>query len=173
VKKCQSINLSLQGEKIALSIASQGQSKSLGNMRHVFPPVIWDMIEDASNPLCMSDFGESLESNYLAVSKILRGTFAQAEPRTIMKSCKAVEKLIADSVVVLSDGTTATNYTDWFEDTDPETLDALGLQLEMNEAEISAWHMGSELIPPEADRTEFIDFLFTKNDQRTEGAKKP
>lgn len=172
VRKCASIALSLKTEKVIKNIVTQGRSNELGNMRHVFPPAIWEQILDQENSLNLDDFSSTLDSHYIAVSKILRGTFAQAEPRTIMNSCKKEREIMKDSIVELPDGNRASNYIDWIERTDPETLEAFGLQIELSEAELSAFHMGSELVDIEADRSDVHEHFFNPSINFEDSAEK-
>ncbi len=77
---------------------------------------------------------------YEIASLVLRGTFAQAEARTIRSSHKAFIKKFR---------TPESNIhwaADVFSEIDPETLEAFGLQIELDELEMSAYMSGQELI---------------------------
>lgn len=77
---------------------------------------------------------------YEIASLLLRGTFAQAEARTIRSSHKAFSKKIqtAESHIHYA--------VDVISEIDPETLEAFGLQIELDELEMSAFLAGQDLI---------------------------
>jgi hypothetical protein len=167
VKKCQRISTALRDERLAAGILTKGRLELMGDQQHVFPAAIWERIEDPKCDLEIDDFGDTLTSNYSVTSKLLRGTFAQAEPRTIRKSYKTRQKSITEDAHRYSDA------FDWFTEADPETLEALGLQVELSEAEMSAWQMGQEFVEPEADRTYGQDEISFDVDKIPGVAKKP
>ena len=115
------------------------------SLHHVFPKLIWDKITDPRHELQISDFTTSLEGAYLAASKLLRGTFAQAEARTIRRSFKSVERQRTARDTHLSE------KIEWYSTCLPETLQAFGLQIELSEVEMYAWENGFTVVEMEPD----------------------
>ncbi|MFT5651726.1 MAG: hypothetical protein ACI9TZ_003223 [Yoonia sp.] len=161
---CQRISKTLEAEKMVANILTDGRKEAIGNLSHVFPPVILELVEDPKSGLTVEDFDSTLSASYIAVSKILRGTFAQAEPRSIRASYKAVQKAVDAGGL---------DHVGWFATAEPETLKAFGMQADMNDAEMSAWEMGQQYMEPVADRGPEVREIFSSVGKLTGMAKKP
>jgi hypothetical protein len=114
------------------------------NQDHVFPRVILEKIQDPRFDVGLADFTSTLDGAYETASKLLRGTFAQAEARTIRRSFKTLERMRTSSDESLPE------HIEWFSECQPETLEALGLQIELSDVEMYAWENGFEVLEPEA-----------------------
>jgi hypothetical protein len=137
---CQRISSRIKAEKIVAKILPDDFKQSIENLSSVFPPVILELVEDPKSGLTVKDFDSTnFYASCIAVSKILRGTFAQAEPRTIRTSYKAVQKAVDSGGL---------QHVGWFATAEPETLKAFGMQVDMNDAEMYAWEMSPEYTEP-------------------------
>ncbi|MCR9109696.1 hypothetical protein [Marivita sp. XM-24bin2] len=164
VHRIREISIGLSGERLVASIFRQNSkpmdrklAEEISKFRdyarlpsHQFPRNWWAKIYDKDCSVELRDFEASagksvlsLSQAYETASKILRGTFAQAEPRTIRKSFKDITKMVEQD----EDG--RKRMLRWFSEADPSTLDALGLNIEMDDIEMSAWEMGQDILDPE------------------------
>ncbi|GGA19335.1 hypothetical protein [Neptunicoccus cionae] len=104
------------------------------------PSGLREKLADSASKIRLKQFVHTKAAAYEIASLFLRGTFAQAEPRTIRSSHKAFKKKMQECDCLQN------NNVSFFSETDPETLDAFGLQIELSETELYAWEAGQDLI---------------------------